>query len=62
MHAAISAKLVQIAAATLTTAALLFSAGNGVAHAASKIVARVSISQQVMQVMIDGRPTFEWKV
>ncbi|CAN7297428.1 L,D-transpeptidase [Mesorhizobium sp. LjRoot246] len=60
MHTAISAKLINIAAAALTGAALLF--GSGAAHAANKIVARVSLSQQVMEVSVDGRPTFAWKV
>ena len=63
MYAAISAKLINITAAALTGAALLFSAGNGAAHAAaSQIVARVSLSQQTMEVLVDGRPTFAWKV
>ena len=60
MHTAISAKLINITAAALTGAALLF--GANAAHAANKIVARVSISQQIMEVSVDGRPTFAWKV
>ncbi|MEP6563535.1 MAG: L,D-transpeptidase [Mesorhizobium sp.] len=63
MYAAISAKLINITAAALTGAALLISAGNGAAcAAASQIVARVSLSQQTMEVLVDGRPTFAWKV
>lgn len=66
MYTAISAKLINVAAAALTGAALLFGAGNGVAHAANRaanqIVARISISQQTMEVLVDGRPTFAWKV
>jgi lipoprotein-anchoring transpeptidase ErfK/SrfK len=62
----ISAKLINITAAILTGAALLFGAGNGAAHAANQaanqIVARVSLSQQIMEVLVDGRPTFAWKV
>jgi lipoprotein-anchoring transpeptidase ErfK/SrfK len=54
--------LINIAAAVLTGAALVLSAGSGTAHAASKIVARVDISDQRMEVLVDGRPTFEWKV
>ncbi|MER8526030.1 L,D-transpeptidase [Mesorhizobium sp. M0814] len=63
MYTAISAKLINIAAAVITGAALLVSAGNGAAHAAAnKIVARVSLSQQTMEILVDGRPTFAWKV
>ena len=62
MYTSISAKLINIAAAALTGAALLFGAGNGAAHAANQIVARVSLSQQTMEVLVDGRPTFAWKV
>ncbi|KUM25338.1 L,D-transpeptidase [Mesorhizobium sp. USDA-HM6] len=59
MHTAISAKLINIAAAALTGAALLFA--SNAAHA-NQIVARVSLSQQIMEVTVDGRPTFTWKV
>lgn len=63
MYAAISAKLINITAAALTGAALLIGVGNGAAYAAaSQIVARVSLSQQTMEVLVDGRPTFAWKV
>ncbi|MER8755252.1 L,D-transpeptidase [Mesorhizobium sp. M0976] len=63
MYTAISAKLINIAAAVITGAALLVSAGNSAAHAAAnKIVARVSLSQQTMEILVDGRPTFAWKV
>ncbi|TIX76962.1 MAG: L,D-transpeptidase, partial [Mesorhizobium sp.] len=62
MYTAISAKLINIAAAALTGAVLLFGPDNGAAHAANQIVARISLSQQTMQVMVDGRPTFAWKV
>lgn len=56
----ISAKLINIAGATLTGAVLL--AGMNAAHAANQLVARVSLSQQKMEVMVDGRTAFEWKV
>ena len=59
MTMTITAKLINIAAATLTGAVLL--AGIGSAHA-SNLVARISISTQRMEVLVDGRPTFEWKV
>lgn len=62
MRTTISAKLIHITAAALTGAALLLGAGNGAAQAANKIVARVSLSQQTMEVLVDGRPTFAWKV
>ena len=62
MHTAISTKLINIAAAALASGALLLGAGNGVARAANQIVARVSLSQQTMEVLVDGRPTFAWKV
>lgn len=55
-------KLINVAATAMTGAALLLAAGQGNADAASKIVAKVSISQQRMQVLIDGRSTFVWKV
>jgi len=61
MLVAASAKLINIAAVALAGTAVLFDAGNGAAHA-SKLVAQVSISQQRMQVLVDGRPAFEWKV
>ncbi|AZO50701.1 MAG: L,D-transpeptidase [Mesorhizobium sp.] len=61
MHATISAKLINITAAAFTGAALLFGAGSGAAHA-NQIVAKVSLSQQTMEVTVDGRPTFAWKV
>jgi lipoprotein-anchoring transpeptidase ErfK/SrfK len=55
-----TAKLINIAAAALA-GSLLF-AGLNSAHAANNLVARVSISEQKMEVLVDGRPTFEWKV
>ncbi|GLS39484.1 L,D-transpeptidase [Mesorhizobium tianshanense] len=62
MYTAISTKLINIAAAALTGAVVLFGLGNGGAHAGNQIVARVSLSQQTMEVLVDGRPTFAWKV
>jgi lipoprotein-anchoring transpeptidase ErfK/SrfK len=62
MTAAVSTRLINIAAAALTGAGLFLAAGHGVAHAANKLVAQVSISRQTMQVLVDGRPTFAWKV
>jgi len=54
--------LIHIAAAALIGAAAFLSGGAGAAHAASKMVARVDISDQRMEVLVDGKPTFEWKV
>lgn len=62
MFATLSTKLIHIAAAAMTGAALLFGSGTGSAYAANQIVARVSISAQTMEVLVDGRPTFAWKV
>ena len=62
MKIAFANQLINIAAAALVGAAMLLTAGAGAAQASNKIVARVSISQQTMQVLVDGRPTFEWKV
>ena len=55
-------RLIHISAAVLTGAMLFMSFGSGMAQAANKVVAHVSISGQRMEVSIDGRPTFEWKV
>lgn len=63
MNATLSAKLINVIAAALAGIALFLEAGTGSAHAAgSQIVARISISEQRMDVLIDGRPTFAWKV
>jgi lipoprotein-anchoring transpeptidase ErfK/SrfK len=57
------AKLINIAVVAFGGAMLLMSAGAGNAHAAnSKVIARVDISEQRMEVLIDGRTAFEWKV
>ena len=55
-------RLIHIAAAALTGATFFLSGGSGAAQAANKIVARIDISDQRMEVLVDGRPTFEWKV
>src|SRR6187431_476085 len=54
--------IIHIAAAALIGAAAFLSGGGGAAHAAGKIVAHVDISEQRMEVMVDGRRAFEWKV
>lgn len=62
MATTFSTRLINIAACALTGAALMFGAGTGTADAASEIVAKVSISEQKMRVLVDGRQAFEWKV
>lgn len=62
MNTIVSTNLINIAAITMTGAALFFGAGHGAAQAANTIVARVSLSQQRMEVLVDGRRTFHWKV
>lgn len=63
IHTTTSQKIINLVAAAALGAALLGSAGARMAEAATKqLVARVSISQQRMEVMVDGRPVFEWKV
>ena len=52
--------LIHLAAAALIGVAAFLSGGT--AHAASKMVAHVDISDQRMEVLVDGRPAFEWKV
>lgn len=52
----------RIAAAALAGTALVLGFGISPAGAASQLVARVSISQQTMEVLVDGRAEFEWKV
>lgn len=55
-------RLVQLAAIAATGAALVVGVAQGSASAANKIVARVSIAEQKMRVIIDGRTAFVWKV
>jgi lipoprotein-anchoring transpeptidase ErfK/SrfK len=43
-------------------AAMAFFAGTETAHANTKLIARVSLSEQKMDVLVDGRPAFQWKV
>ena len=62
MIATLSNRLINIAACAFTATALLLGADLRTAHAANQIVAKVSISEQKMRVIVDGRQTFEWKV
>ena len=54
-------RLIHLVACALTGPGLLLSAASGPAQA-SGVIAKVSISQQKMEVTVNGRPTFEWKV
>jgi lipoprotein-anchoring transpeptidase ErfK/SrfK len=56
----ISNLIVHITAAALMAALFFFTSGH--ADAANRLVAHVDISSQTMEVLVDGRPTFEWKV
>lgn len=62
MNAVLSTKLINVMAAALAGAAFYAQAGVTAAEAASRLVATVSLSSQRMQVEIDGRTAFEWKV
>ncbi|MEQ1952192.1 L,D-transpeptidase [Mesorhizobium sp. CN2-181] len=63
MNTVMSAKLINVATAAMAGLALFLDAGSGTAHASNtRLVAEVSISTQTMNVSIDGRPTFQWKV
>ncbi len=57
----IATKLIHSAVMTIGGAALCMAAAVGTAKA-STVVARIDVSEQTMQVIIDGRPTYEWKV
>lgn len=62
MRISLSGQFINIAAIAMTGTGVLLAAGNGAAQAANKVVARVSLSSQKMQVLVDGRPTYLWNV
>ncbi|CAG1013687.1 MAG: L,D-transpeptidase [Rhizobiaceae bacterium] len=62
MATTFSTRLINIAACALMGASLMLGAGIGKADAATQIVAKISISEQKMRVIVDGRQAFEWKV
>jgi len=62
MFTASTDRLINLAAAAMTGAGIFFGANIVPAEAANKIVAQIDISEQRMNVLVDGRPTFEWKV
>ncbi|MEX0406357.1 L,D-transpeptidase [Aquibium sp. LZ166] len=57
----LATRLINIAALTIGGAALWMAAAASTA-AASTVVARIDVSDQTMQVIVDGQPTYEWKV
>nr|WP_295463043.1 L,D-transpeptidase [Mesorhizobium sp.] len=61
---ALSARFINIAAIAVTGLGLFLAAGNAPAQASvsNEVVARISISEQKMQVTVGGRQTYEWKV
>ncbi|PWK64961.1 L,D-transpeptidase [Aminobacter sp. AP02] len=61
MKSGFKGMLINVAATAMTGAALLLAAG-GSADAASKIVAKISLGEQRMRILIDGRTTYVWKV
>jgi lipoprotein-anchoring transpeptidase ErfK/SrfK len=61
MFIAMSKTLINFTAVSLATGSMMLGLGHK-ADAANQLVARVSISQQTMEVLIDGRTAFEWRV
>ncbi|MBX3573002.1 MAG: L,D-transpeptidase [Mesorhizobium sp.] len=61
---ALSARFINIAAIAVTGLGLFTAAGKAPAQASvsNEVVARISISEQKMQVSVGGRQTYEWKV
>ena len=60
---ALSARFINIAAVAVAGLGLMLAAGNAPAEASvNEVVARISISEQKMQVSVAGRQTYEWKV
>jgi lipoprotein-anchoring transpeptidase ErfK/SrfK len=60
---ALSARFINIAAIAATGFGLVLGTGGNAAQAsANEVVARISISQQRMEVTVAGRPTYQWKV
>lgn len=56
-------RFIQVVAAAATAATLVFSAGSNAASAATnKLMAKISIAAQEMEVSVDGRAVATWKV
>jgi lipoprotein-anchoring transpeptidase ErfK/SrfK len=63
MNSALVTRIINLSAALLGGLALLLELGSGTAHATGeRLVATISISTQTMQVSVDGRPAFDWRV
>jgi lipoprotein-anchoring transpeptidase ErfK/SrfK len=63
MTKAFFGRFIQVVAAAATGMALMFGAGSGTAYAGpNKLMARISIAAQEMQVSVDGRAVVTWKV
>jgi lipoprotein-anchoring transpeptidase ErfK/SrfK len=63
MNSALKSRLINLSAVALGGLALLLELGSGAAHAAGeRLVATISISTQTMQVSVDGRHAFDWRV
>jgi lipoprotein-anchoring transpeptidase ErfK/SrfK len=62
MTAILSARLINILAAAAFSASVAYFVQPSQAAAANQIVAKVDISDQTMEVSVDGRPAFQWKV
>jgi lipoprotein-anchoring transpeptidase ErfK/SrfK len=62
MTAILSARLINVAAAAAFSASVAYFVQPSQAAAANQIVAKVDISSQTMEVSVDGRTAFEWKV
>ncbi|MGE0502424.1 MAG: L,D-transpeptidase [Rhizobiaceae bacterium] len=62
MFAALPTRLINIAACAALGVTFLLGTASGRAEAANKILARVSLSAQTMDIIVDGHQTFQWKV
>jgi len=63
MDTALKTRIINLSAATLGGLALLLDLGSSAAKAAGEeLVATISLSTQTMQVTVDGRPAYDWRV
>ena len=62
MNNVLCARLINVLTYALVGVAVLMSGGGEAAAAPSQVVARVSIEKQRMEVVVDGRTVFDWKV
>lgn len=63
MNSVLKSRVINLSAATLGGLALLLGLGASEAGASGeRLVATISISTQTMQVAVDGRPAYDWKV